>query len=235
MSEIRQAAPPVTLAVDLTIAPGPGRAFALRGRFEVPPGITVLSGPSGCGKSTTLAALAGLVRPDQGRIALGSEVLFDAARELHVPAERRHFGLVFQSLALFPHLTALHNVAYGVPGPRAGRAEVAAGWLERMRVTELAARRPSSFSGGEAQRVALARALASQPRVLLLDEPFSALDEELRTGLGQELQRLVRELRLPTLLVTHDRRHGEALADRWLSMRDGAISTGSAGENVSAP
>jgi molybdate transport system ATP-binding protein len=183
-------------------------------------GLTVVTGPSGAGKSTLLSALAGLLRPRQGRVVLDDETLVDVDAGVFVPPHRRKVGLVFQSLALFPHKDVLDNVAFGVvePDPRA----VARRWLERMRVGGLAGRRPSTLSGGEAQRVALARALAARPRLLLLDEPFSALDVPLRRSLGQELQALVRETDLPTLLVTHDAGDA-ALADRHLHLDAGRL------------
>lgn len=185
-------------------------------------GITAVTGASGAGKSTLLAAIAGLVRPDAGRIELGGVVLCDAATRRHVAPHRRRVALVFQSLALFPHLTGWENVAYGLRGvPRAERRERARGWLERARVGHVADRRPETFSGGEAQRVALARALASEPRALLLDEPFSAMDPELRGQLGGELQRLVAEIRIPTLLVTHHEEDARTLASAVIHLAAG--------------
>ncbi len=194
--------------------------------FEVPPGITALRGPSGAGKSTTLALVAGLRRPSRGRIALGAELLTDTATGLHAPAHRRRIGLVFQSLALFPHLTGAANVAYGVPSALWGpaRRDEARRWLERMQAGHLADRRPATFSGGEAQRGALARAFASRPRALLLDEPFSALDPELRRELGALIRAHVEELGLPTLLVTHDRDDAVQLAERTLTLVDGQLA-----------
>jgi molybdate transport system ATP-binding protein len=183
-------------------------------------GLTVITGPSGAGKSTLLSALAGLLRPQQGRVVVDGEVLVDVDAGVFVPPHRRRVGLVFQSLALFPHKDVLENVAFGVVEPDA-RA-VAQRWLERMRVGDLARRRPATLSGGEAQRVALARALAARPRLLLLDEPFSALDVPLRRALGQELKALVKETGLPTLLVTHDAGDA-ALADRHLRLEAGHI------------
>jgi len=175
-----------TLKVSLRITNG----FALDVAFDVPPGVTVLFGPSGSGKSTTLSAIAGLVRPSSGRISIGDDVWFDSAEKTHVAVHRRRVAFVFQSLALFPHMTALENVVYGMeraldPGSRAKRAVAL---LERLRVPHLADRKPRTFSGGEAQRVALARALATSPRVILLDEPFSALDRELRIELISDLR-----------------------------------------------
>ncbi len=188
-------------------------------------GVTVLFGPSGSGKSTCLLAVAGLLRPERGRIALGARTLFEPARGIDVPPHERRVALVFQSLALFPHLDALRNVSFGVPrgrGPEA-RDALALRWLERMRVGHLARRKPATLSGGEAQRVALARAVASSPSVLLLDEPFSALDAVLRRELVAEVGEVVAELRIPTLLVTHDPEDARALARGFVELRDGRI------------
>ncbi len=189
------------LRVEAWVDRAPQAAPRLDVRFEVPPGITMLLGPSGAGKSTCLAVIAGLLRTRRCRVGLGDVDLSE------VPPHRRGVALVFQTLALFPHFTALQNVLYGVPRnvQHNQRTKLAHGWLERMRVGTLAGRTPHTLSGGEAQRVALARALASSPRVLLLDEPFSALDAPLRGELIGEVHLLVRELCLPTLLVTHDR------------------------------
>jgi ABC-type sulfate/molybdate transport systems ATPase subunit len=192
------------LSVDVLV---PGR---LEAAFTAPPGITVLFGPSGAGKSTCLSVIAGLLAPKRGRITLGSELLSA------LPAHRRRVALVFQSLALFPHMSALENVAYGA------RSEPER-WLERMHVSHVSARRPAQLSGGEAQRVALARALASDPRVLLLDEPFSALDSALRAQLSGELKAVVAELQIPTLLVTHDRADAAALGERTVTLEHGRV------------
>jgi molybdate transport system ATP-binding protein len=214
-----------TLGVDVTVAGREAAAPRLVARFAAPPGITVLFGPSGSGKSTCLAAIAGLLRPARGVIRLGGERLFDAAAGIDVPPDRRGVALVFQSLALFPHLTALDNVAYGLgrDRPRRERRERALAWLERVHVGHLAARRPGTFSGGEAQRVALARALASAPRVLLLDEPFSSLDAPLRRRLREELAGLVAELGGPAILVTHDAEEARLLGSRMVALRAGAL------------
>ena len=187
--------------------------------FDVPPGISVLFGPSGSGKSTCLSVIAGLLCPERGRVVLGDDVLTDSSERLHVPTHRRRVALVFQSLALFPHMSVIDNVAYG-----ANDGSSAVGWLERTRVAHLRDRRPATLSGGEAQRVALARALASEPRVLLLDEPFSALDYDLRRSLGADLVELVAELGIPTLLVTHDREQAALLGERVILLRRGRIA-----------
>ncbi|HEX2572480.1 MAG TPA: ATP-binding cassette domain-containing protein [Polyangia bacterium] len=222
---------PASLAVTLRYRPAPAASappaagFVLDVAFTLPPGISILFGPSGAGKSTLLAALAGLVRPAAGRIALGDEVWFSAASGIDRPAHRRSVGFVFQSLALFPHLSALDNVTYGID-PRLGRAERrhrALAMLERMHVSHVASRRPTTLSGGEAQRVALARALARAPRVLLLDEPFTALQRELRRDLGADLLAYVRDAPLPVLLVTHDAEEARTLGQRILHLEAGRL------------
>jgi molybdate transport system ATP-binding protein len=193
--------------------------------FDVPPGITVLFGPSGAGKSTTLAVIAGLYRPRAGRIALGTEIWLDADSGTTVAPEHRAVSLVFQSLALFPHLTALGNVEYGMARsiPRDARRRNALAMLERMQVAHVAERKPATYSGGEAQRVCLARAFARKPRVVLLDEAFSALDRGLRDELGKTVRALVRELRVPTLWVTHHVAEARAVGERAVFIRDGRV------------
>jgi molybdate transport system ATP-binding protein len=214
------------LSAELSLQRGTAeRGFRLQAALDFGPGLSVLFGPSGAGKTTILSLLAGLLRPDAGRITLLGETLFDAAAGHDCPAHRRRVALVFQSLALFPHLDALENVGYGVPSRlgKAERAERAHAWLSRMRVAELAGRYPSSFSGGEAQRVALARALASEPRALLLDEPFSALDQALVGELSAELVEHVTALALPVVLVTHDRKLARALGRQVTLLRGGRV------------
>jgi molybdate transport system ATP-binding protein len=203
--------------------------------LSLTPGIAAVMGPSGAGKSTLLAAIAGLARPDEGRIELGGRPLFDSARGLFVPTHRRRVALVLQSLALFPHLTAWQNVAYALPRregvtgaveallERGERRVRAMRWLARARVEHVAERAPASLSGGEAQRVALARALASEPSALLLDEPFSALDAGLRRALGEELVALVRELCVPALLVTHHADDAARLGSRTVLLEGGRV------------
>jgi|CXWK01.1.fsa_nt_gi molybdate transport system ATP-binding protein len=184
--------------------------------------VLVLFGPSGSGKTTTLSAIAGLLVPDRGRILVNGELLFerDGGRGINVPARKRHIGYVFQHYALFPHLTALQNVAY----PLAGRGEQAAGFLERMNLAHLADRYPHELSGGQQQRVAIARALAAAPRVLLLDEPFSALDVAARQRLQRELLGWQRELDLPVIYVTHRLEDAFAVGQRLAVMREGQLA-----------
>jgi molybdate transport system ATP-binding protein len=195
--------------------------------FEVPPGVTVLFGPSGAGKSRTLAAIAGILTPGRGTIALGDTVWFDGASRKSLPIHERRVAFVFQSLALFPHMTARENVAYGLPAglSAAERRSRAEDMLGRMRVRELADRRPRTFSGGEAQRVALARAFAMSPRVVLLDEPFSALDAAVKSELLLEVGRQLAETKVPTILVTHDAAEAEILGERVVFIEKGRVKS----------
>jgi ABC-type sulfate/molybdate transport systems ATPase subunit len=192
--------------------------------LELGAGITAVIGPSGAGKTTLLTTVAGLVTPDAGRIVLDGVALFDDARSVSVPAHRRRVALVFQSLALFPHLSAGENVAYGLPpGPREARRERALRWLERAQVAHRVDRLPASLSGGEAQRVALARALASEPRALLLDEPFSALDDESRAATRALVKSLTSAHDWITVLVSHHQDDIAALAARRYEIQDGRL------------
>ncbi|HEY0881467.1 MAG TPA: ATP-binding cassette domain-containing protein [Archangium sp.] len=186
--------------------------FTLDVAFDAPVGVTTLFGPSGSGKTSTLRAIAGLLRLDAGAVKL-NELEWTTQ-----PPEARAVGYVFQGAALFPHLTVEENVAFGASREDTTR------WLEKLRLTTFASRKPSTLSGGEAQRVALARALARKPRVLLLDEPFSSLDGTLRDELLEEVQRLVETEQLVTLLVTHDRLEAERLGGRLLPLAHGRIT-----------
>ena len=209
-----------------SLEPGAAGAegFSLDVRFAAEPGVTILFGASGSGKTTTLKSIAGVVRPDQGRIAAGDETLFDSARAIDLPIRQRRVGYVFQNLALFPHLSALDNVAFGIrSGSRRERQARALEFLRAFQVEHAAARVPRQISGGEAQRVALARALASQPRILLLDEPLSAIDEATKSEIIGDLKSLNRELRLPILYVTHSREEAVALGERVVVYERGRV------------
>jgi molybdate transport system ATP-binding protein len=208
------------------IVAGHGTAFDVRAELEVEPGITILFGPSGSGKSTLLSAIAGLLAPREGRVSSGDEVWFDAAKGIARPVNERKIAFVFQSLALFPHMTAEDNVGYGMDRalPRAERRERARRVLERLRVLHVADRKPATLSGGEAQRVALARAFAMQPRAMLLDEPFSALDRDLRTELSLEVRAFVEEADIPAIHVTHHRREARRLTDRAILLDGGRVT-----------
>ena len=215
---------PARLSVELRLARPAG--FALDVAFEAPPGITILFGPSGSGKSTILAAVAGLVRPASGRVARGDDVWLDTDAGIDRPIHRRKVAFVFQTLALFPHLSAVDNVIYGMDrsATAAARRARAEELLARLRVGHLAARKPSTFSGGEAQRVALARAFAMDPRIVLFDEPFSAMDRELRRDLAADLRAFVGELGVPMIHVTHHRNEARALGDRVILLQKGRVA-----------
>jgi molybdate transport system ATP-binding protein len=217
-----------TLELDIAVAL---RSFELGVSLSVGAQTVALVGPSGAGKTTVLRAIAGLRRPDRGRIALGDRAWFDAAAKVDLPPERRSVGLVFQEYALFPHMTVRANVAFG--GASDDRVREL---LERVRIAHLADERPAGLSGGERQRVAVARALARDPRVLLLDEPLAALDAHTRAVVRGELQDVLGALALPTLLVTHDFRDAAALADRIGVIVDGRLrQEGTAAELVAHP
>ena len=211
----------ITLAVDCHKRLG---GFQLHARFAVGRELIVLFGHSGSGKSLTLKAIAGLLRPDSGQIVIDGVPVFDGARGLDVPPQRRGVGLVVQSYALFPHLTVRDNVAFGLDRlPKAERRQRVNDLLDLLGISELAERRPHQISGGQAQRVALARALAPRPRLLLLDEPFAALDNAIRVGLRRELARMKRELDLTIVFVTHDLREAYNLADRVAVFDQGQV------------
>jgi molybdate transport system ATP-binding protein len=212
------------LSVRARVEARDGQAPRLDAAFDSAATITAVMGPSGAGKTTLLQCLAGVVRPSAGRVVVDGELMFDSETRVFVPPHRRRVALVFQSLALFPHLSVLQNVTYGLRGgSRRARRDRAMSWLERAHAGGLASRAPATLSGGEAQRVALARALASEPRLLLLDEPFSALNQELRIELGEVIRELLAEAPVPVLLVTHDAADAERLASRILSLEAGRI------------
>ena len=198
--------------------------FHLRPRFAADDELVVLLGPSGSGKSLTLRAIAGLLRPDSGRIELPAGPVFDAALGLDLPPQARNVGYVVQDLALFPHLTVAENIAFGLYAwPREAQRERVAELVELLGLQGLEARLPSAISGGQQQRVALGRALAARPRVLLLDEPFNAVDAPIRNALRREVARLRRQLGLVAVFVTHDLQEAYALADQIAVYDEGAV------------
>src|SRR5262249_46402459 len=199
------------------------RRFSLDAEFAAPAGVTVIFGPSGSGKTTILQCLAGLLRPDRGSIKAGDETLFDSARKVDLSPQQRRVGYVFQDLALFPHMSAAENIAFGVRGNGSRRATLVRDALERFRLEHVAAHRPGEISGGERQRVALARALVTGPRLLLLDEPFSALDDALKLEIIADLKQWLSGQSVPALFVTHDRSEAEALGERMLLLNEGKI------------
>jgi molybdenum ABC transporter ATP-binding protein len=209
----------------------PLRSFRLELSLEVGAETLALVGPSGAGKSSVLRAIAGLLRPTEGRVSLDADVWLDTREGVHEPPERRSVGLVFQDYALFPHLTVRRNVGFGARGRDAVDA-----LLERLRIAHLADVRPAEISGGERQRVAVARALAREPRVLLLDEPLAALDSHTRATVRSELRELLTALGIPVILVTHDFEDAATLADRVGVLVDGRLrQIGRATELVASP
>jgi molybdate transport system ATP-binding protein len=194
--------------------------------FDAPPGFTILFGASGSGKTTVLRSIAGLTRPDSGRIVVGGRVLFDSVSGTDLPPQRRRIGYVFQQLALFPHLTARANIAYGLHGVAGAevrrRVEAIA---ESFRITDVLDRKPAHISGGERQRTALARALVSDPSMLLLDEPqpLSALDHAIQSRIMDDLRRWHDRHRIPVLYVTHNHREVYALGERVIVLEQGRI------------
>ena len=198
--------------------------FTLELDLRVQTGITVLFGPSGAGKSMTLGCIAGLVTPDAGRIVINGTVVFDAQAGVNLPPQQRRVGYVTQDYLLFPHLTVAQNIAYGLKGRSRREKQATVGrMLKLMHLEGLEHRRPRELSGGQQQRVALARALVTEPRVLLLDEPFSALDGPIRARLRRDLMRIQRDFALPVLFVTHDLAEAYLLADRIAVVERGRI------------
>jgi multiple sugar transport system ATP-binding protein len=194
--------------------------------------MATLLGPSGCGKTTTLRCLAGLERPEQGRIAIGGETMVDMARGRFVPPQRRNLGMVFQSYAIWPHMTVLENVAYALEGRGLGKAERTKRAMEALalvRLADLAERPAPRLSGGQQQRVAIARAMVGRPQALLFDEPLSNLDAQLRDKMRSEIKRLHQELAATMIYVTHDQIEAMTLADRIVLMNSGQV------EQVGAP
>lgn len=206
----------MSFEVDITIRRG---ERMVRAAFGAVGGVTALFGPSGAGKTSVLDAVAGLLRPESGRIAVAGEVLFDAVLDIDRPAEMRSCGYVFQDNRLFPHRSVSQNLLYGwalVPVERRWMEPGEA--VEFLGLAHLLDRSPRSLSGGEAQRVAIGRALLSGPRVLLMDEPLASLDAGRREEIMRVIERLRDELRLPILYVSHDRVEVERLADQVVEM-----------------
>jgi molybdate transport system ATP-binding protein len=203
-----------------------GRRFELAARFASDEDFVVMFGPSGSGKSLTLQAVAGLVRPDAGRIAVAGRVLFDAQGGIDLPIRERKVGYLFQDYALFPHLSVEGNVGFALQslfswGPsRAARRRVAE-LLDVFELADLAQAMPRDLSGGQRQRVALARAIATEPSLLLLDEPFAALNPLLRARMRAELKRIQDHFRIPVMLITHDHDDVDTFADTLVLFEQG--------------
>jgi iron(III) transport system ATP-binding protein len=211
-----------------TFTAGKERTLAVAGvDLEAAAGeIVTLLGPSGCGKTTTLRCIAGLERADGGRIVIDGRTVADAAAGIFVPPDRRDLGMVFQSYAIWPHMTVFQNVAYALEGRRLGKAEIrrrAMAALETVQLAALSDRPAPRLSGGQQQRVAIARAIVGKPKALLFDEPLSNLDAKLRQEMRVELRRLQRQIGITSIYVTHDQGEALAISDLIVVMRDGRV------------
>lgn len=199
-------------------------SFALEAAFEASAGFTMILGPSGSGKTTLLNCIAGLARPDAGRIALGARVLFDSDERIDMPVAERRLGYVFQNLALFPHLTVAQNVQYGIAKlPTEERHAQMMTMLDSFRIAHLVARKPGEISGGERQRVALARSLVTNPDALMLDEPLTALDNSTKSKILDDLRAWNASHQIPILYVTHSPEEAFALGERVVVLDGGRI------------
>jgi molybdate transport system ATP-binding protein len=218
---------PLTVNIRKTLTSAE-RRFTLDVSFTTTSPRVVLFGPSGAGKSLTLQAIAGLLRPDEGTIALNGDTLFDSARGIDQTPQTRKLAYLFQDYALFPHLNVRQNIAFGLhggwmnPRRRVAHAELDY-WLDALDLRSVAGNHPAQLSGGQKQRVALARALVAKPRLLLLDEPFSALDGPLRERMRRELSDLQTRLDIPTLLITHDPDDVAFFGDQVVQIYDGGV------------
>ncbi len=203
---------------------GEQSSFQLDVEFEAPAGITILFGASGAGKTTVLDCIAGLQRPDEGSISIGPANLFDSSANVNLPPHRRHVGYLFQTLALFPHMSVEQNVRYGLATlAAADRDQRVVEVLQSFHISALARRRPGEISGGERQRVALARTLVTRPRLLLLDEPLTALDALTKARIVEDLRAWNQRFRIPILYVTHDRSEVFALGEQMLVLEKGRL------------
>ncbi len=199
-------------------------AFVLDAEFSAGPGITVLFGPSGAGKTTILHLVAGLMRPESGRIVVGGDVVADTQSRIFVPPHKRRIGLVFQDAQLFPHLTVAQNLAFGGWFARYKNGLPREHVIEVLGIDKLLDRRPARLSGGEKSRVALARALLSSPRLLLMDEPLSGLDDEKRQTILPLIETVRDEFSVPMLYVTHARDEAQRLANRIVQIERGRVA-----------
>jgi len=202
--------------------------FELDVRFACDASRLVLYGPSGAGKTQTLKMIAGIARPDLGRVAVAGRVLYDSAVRLVLSPQERRLGYVFQDYALFPHLSVRQNIAFGLRNgllnpSRAFSAAAVERWVEAFHLESVVGHYPHQLSGGQRQRTALARALVNEPAALLLDEPFAALDQSLRRRLRDELKDLQEQLRVPMLLITHDDDDVRQLADQVVTLESGRV------------
>jgi molybdate transport system ATP-binding protein len=219
-----------SLVVDLEVS---FPRFAIRPRFQAADEVVVIFGPSGAGKSATLRTLAGLIRPRRGLVRLHGRTLYDSNAAIDLPPQQRRLGYVPQNYALFPHRSVAENIAFGLRGlPRTEVEARVRSWLGRMQLEAHADVRPSHLSGGQQQRAALARALAASPDLLLMDEPFAALEEGLREQLREVVRRLQAESRIPVILVTHNLAEAYSLADRLVVLSEGRVVQAAPPEEV---
>jgi len=216
------------------------RIFLLDVAIQTTSRRVVVLGPSGAGKTLLLKSVAGLLRPDAGHVRMDGVTLFDDRTRIDVPARARRVAYMFQDYALFPHLDVRQNIAFGLrrgwlgPGRRERIPEVEQ-WIGRFGLTEVAHLYPDQLSGGQRQRTALARALITEPRMLLLDEPFAALDAPIRVQLRQELDALQNRLGIPMMLITHDPEDAAVFGDTIVRMRDGQVDSGTVGSELVDP
>ncbi len=216
--------PALVLRIQFDRSPQANSKFVLDVQLEFDPGVTIIFGPSGAGKSTLLDCIAGLLHPQQGKITVGDETLLNTEGRVNLRPEQRHIGYVFQSLALFPHMTARDNIAYGLAHLTSEeQTQRINEILAAFDIDSLRSRKPRELSGGEQQRVALARALVTHPRVLLLDEPMTGLDDELKTSITQDLLTWNDRRKIPILYVTHSLEEAAALGGRMVFLKNGRI------------
>ncbi len=198
--------------------------FRLGVSFSVGSGFTVLMGSSGAGKTSVLRMIAGILTPDEGSIKMDSQIYFDSANKINLSIQQRRVGFVFQDYALFPHLTAEQNISYGVKASNQSlKTEKAREMLALFHIEQIGGRIPREMSGGEQQRVALARALASDPLIVLLDEPLSAVDVETRSKLLDEIENAQRQTQIPFIYVTHNETEAERLGKYRITLQNGQI------------
>lgn len=223
----RELAPKLFVGVRKARGSAGAPPFLLDVSLELALGFTILFGPSGAGKSTLLDCIAGLTPPDSGRVKIGEQILFDSGANINLPTHQRGIAYVFQSASLFPHMTVQENIRYGIAGlPPAEQQRRLQEVLRAFRVEPLRHRRATEISGGEAQRVQLARSVVSDPRALLLDEPMTALDDELKSQIIDDLLAWEATRNIPIVYVTHSKLEAAALGGKMVMLRNGTVVAG---------